>query len=55
MMKRHSKLMFGLILLSLSVVFGCVRTLHPIYTAADVTFDKRLIGTWKQTDGDNTW
>ena len=31
---------------------GCVRTLHPLYTKKDLTFDPALVGVWEPRDPD---
>lgn len=32
---------------------GCLYTLHPLFTAKDLTFDPRLTGSWKTTNESN--
>lgn len=39
---------------SLVMIAGCVRSLYPLFTEKDYTFDQRLIGTWPDKSGD-TW
>ena len=41
--------------IAISLLVGCVRSLHPIYTKSDVIFREDLIGTWKQADQETTW
>lgn len=53
---RLKKLIRPLVtLFALLICGGCVRSLHPIYTSSDLVFHEKLIGTWKQSDGRNTW
>lgn len=39
------------------VCAGCIRTLHPLYTRDDVTFDPAIVGTWKppEEEGKERW
>src|ERR1041385_7372623 len=38
------------------LIAGCVRSLHPLYTDKDLVFEKDLIGTWAQKEGNkDTW
>jgi hypothetical protein len=41
----------GIVALALS----CVPSLHPLFTAKDVTFDPTLVGTWSEKDKTDTW
>lgn len=34
---------------------GCVPSLHALYTEKEIVFDKTLLGTWKQDNGNSTW
>ena len=34
---------------------GCVRSVQPIYTEEDLTFDPGLLGTWLEKDGKDIW
>ncbi len=34
---------------------GCIPSLHPLYTDADLTFDPALTGTWTRQDSTETW
>lgn len=37
------------------LISGCVRSLFPLFTDEDLIFDPKLIGTWVEKDGKNTW
>lgn len=39
-----------LFLLSSLLLVGCVRSVHPFYTDAQLTFDPALIGTWVRVE-----
>jgi hypothetical protein len=41
--------------LLLTLSMGCVRSLHPLYTAQDVTFRSELVGCWSPVDAKDTW
>lgn len=43
--------------LALAVLMaGCtVRSLQPLYTGKDLTFDTRLLGSWGEADSKETW
>ncbi|MFQ5732573.1 MAG: hypothetical protein ACE5KM_11555 [Planctomycetaceae bacterium] len=41
--------------LSMVAVLGCVPSLQSFFTESDVTFDKGLVGKWKQDNGQSTW
>ncbi len=43
------------VIAGLSVIVGCVPSLHPLYTDKDLVFDKALIGTWQDDDKESTW
>lgn len=34
---------------------GCITSLHPLYTAEDLIFDKRLVGTWLSDNPGESW
>ena len=34
---------------------GCVPSLHPLYTDADLIFEPQLIGLWAVDENDETW
>ncbi len=52
-MKTRAKLCLLSMLLALA---GCVPSLHPLYTDADVVFDPALIGVWgEKSDAKETW
>ncbi len=36
-------------------IWGCVPSLHPLYTEADLTFAPELIGTWHDDQAQDTW
>ena len=40
------------ILFLITTLSGCLSTLHPIFTAKDLVFDPRLIGTWHDGNKD---
>ena len=45
-------------IIALGVLFsvtGCVPSLHPLYTDADLAFDPALIGQWAEKDSTETW
>lgn len=55
-MKLLTKIPRLLVLLfAASLIVGCVRSLHPIYTSSDVIFRESLVGTWRQSDQETTW
>lgn len=46
----------SLILMLPVILSGClVTSLHPLYTGNDVVYNEELTGSWKNTDGDDTW
>ncbi len=40
---------------SFLMLMGCIPSLHPIYTAGDITFDEAIIGTWEDGETGETW
>ncbi len=51
-------------ILSLVLIAGCVRSLHPLFTEKELIFEPKLVGTWPQNpeeawtftrSGDNTY
>lgn len=34
---------------------GCIPSLHPLYTAADIRFEPLLLGIWEPQDSTETW
>ncbi len=50
-MQRKYVITFIVILL----LSGCVRSLFPLFTDEDIIFEPKLIGTWVERDGKNTW
>ncbi len=45
-----------ILIFGLSIVVGCIPSLHPLYTEKDLVFEKALIGTWQDGDNqDSTW
>jgi len=42
------------VVLTLTLLAGCVPSLHPFYTDADLVLDPALVGTW-WGDGDDSW
>ena len=46
----------SLILMLPVILSGCmVTSLHPLYTGNDVVYNEELTGSWKNTDGNDTW
>jgi len=43
------------VLIIIILIAGCVRSLYPLFTEDDIIFNPKLIGTWSETDGKNTW
>ncbi|HCE46428.1 MAG TPA: hypothetical protein DET40_23030 [Lentisphaeria bacterium] len=44
------------LLAGLSIIVGCIPSLHPLYTEKDLVFEKALLGTWQDGDQeDSTW
>ncbi len=39
----------------LAMVTGCLSSLHPLYTEADLVFDPALIGQWAEANSSETW
>jgi len=39
----------------LTLIAGCVRSLHPLYTDQDVIFDSDLVGSWSEKNSKETW
>ena len=37
------------------LIAGCVRSLYPLFSEADLIFNPKLLGTWIEKDGKNTW
>lgn len=52
-MKTFS-ILFFILLIGLTFQ-GCITSLHPLYTNKDLTFDKRLIGTWHSDGSGDSW
>lgn len=50
-----TKNIFWLLLIAGLMLQGCVTSLHPLYTAANLIFDNRLVGTWKTDGSDDIW
>jgi hypothetical protein len=42
-------------LLAFWLLTGCVQSLHPYFTADQVTYDPVLVGTWANDDGDSVF
>ena len=42
-------------LAALAVVGGCVPSLHPFYTPETTVFQEALLGTWSNSDDNETW
>lgn len=43
------------ILILAIILQGFVTSLHPLYTAGNLTYDNRLVGTWKDPDSQDLW
>jgi len=39
----------------LSLLAGCVPSLHPLYTDQDVIFDQSVLGMWAEDNSKETW
>ena len=39
----------------LLVQTGCTSSINPFYTDEDLIFDRALVGTWTDPDGEETW
>src|SRR5947199_2886443 len=50
---RRIRALAGLALVVLMT--GCVRSVNPIYTEGDLTFDPGLLGAWLEKDGKDIW
>lgn len=44
-----------LMILFLTALPGCVRSLYPLFTEADLIFEPALIGEWLEDEGKDTW
>ncbi|HEY9259723.1 hypothetical protein [Chitinophaga sp.] len=45
-----------LVILLAAISFeGCITSLYPLYTAKDLVFDKRLLGTWRSDSSAESW
>jgi hypothetical protein len=45
-----------LVILFAGITFqGCIASLYPLYTAKDLVFDKRLLGTWVADSSTASW
>ncbi len=53
-MRKHSRL-FGFGLVCLFALGGCIPSLHPLYTPADLIFDPALVGEWGEKDEPQGW
>ena len=51
-MKRIALLSLSALVFALT---SCVPSLHPLYTAEDLTFDPKLVGKWSQADPSDSW
>ena len=51
MIRMKYLIIFAIVLL----VAGCVRSLYPLFTEEDLIFNPKLVGTWVEKDGKNTW
>lgn len=46
-------LRFSIILGSILLLIGCVRSKHPLFTKSNLIFDHSLVGTWSNGHGDS--
>lgn len=54
-MKSIKPLALASLVTAIIVVAGCVPSLHPIYTEADLVIEPKLEGVWKEPDSTATW
>jgi hypothetical protein len=38
-----------------AILYGCVQSLHPLYTNKTLTFEPKLLGTWSEEKDNDTW
>jgi hypothetical protein len=50
-----SRTLAAAMLLTMIALAGCVPSLHPFYTNADLVLEPKLEGTWKEPDTTATW
>ncbi|MFZ2653411.1 MAG: hypothetical protein WAX69_00715 [Victivallales bacterium] len=44
----------SLIIAVLSIIAGCIPSLHPLYTEKDLVFEKALVGSWQDENNDDS-
>lgn len=44
-----------LLLATLVLSSGCVRSLHPLYTEGGLAYEPGLVGSWQEPEDDETW
>lgn len=49
------KIRFGLFLLFITILSGCISSLHPLYTKETIAFRPEMLGSWIEKDGDGEW
>jgi len=58
-MRNHHSIMkrfaIACALLALVIAAGCVQSLHPLYTDADIVFEPALVGTWDGDGSGSSW
>ena len=48
-------LMLSVVVVLITLLSGCMRTLHPLFTEKDLEFDGRLVGSWHTDPDDNEY
>jgi hypothetical protein len=46
-------LIIAVIIFLVTALTGCLSTLHPLFTEKDLVFDPRLLGRWKEDNGND--
>ncbi len=44
-----------ILIAGLSIIVGCIPSLHPLYTEKDLVFDEALVGTWQDDNQECLW
>ena len=50
-----NKITYLAILVVVSLIAGCVQSLHPLFTEKDLVFNAALVGSWVDKEGKDTW
>ncbi len=50
---RTCTILVGLV--TAAIMFGCMPSLHPLYSDSDIVFDEGLIGDWSEEDEEEIW